>query len=211
MAYFCYPSSYLYLSRFYNISNLKYIDFFRSHYFVSIMKEPIIKFTTVSKQTVGRITRLVGFIEPASLIEIIDNNNLGANPRLAKRNKITKAILESLEEDCESKNSNRPLFAFKTKGILLATSTPPKELEGGRYKLVLDDDAKVDRTTNGILDGGHNAFAILIYILWKILDKTIYGNTWDDIIPQLKENIDLIRKGIHTLDNIKIPIEIIFS
>ena len=107
----------------------------------------IIKFDFPSEQTVGQITKMVGFVKATYLIPIIDILDLKANPRSYKTGPVTSAIQESIERD-------PALFPFKTKGILLASSQYER-LERSRIK-VMPDDFDIE----GILDGGHNTFAI---------------------------------------------------
>ena len=109
-----------------------------------------------STQTVGCITRLYGLMPARFIIDLIDLLDLDANPRDSKAGAVTEAIQRSIEEDY---SSEFPLFPFKSKGILLASSYYQK-LDRNRYALQFND-----HEVEGILDGGHNTLAIGIYIL----------------------------------------------
>ena len=114
----------------------------------------IIKFDFCAEQTVGQITKIVGFVKVKYLIPIIDILDLKANPRSSKTGPVTNAIQESIEKDPE-------VFPFKTKGILLASSQYER-LDRNRIK-VKPENFEIE----GILDGGHNTLAIGLYILKK--------------------------------------------
>ena len=117
----------------------------------------IIKFDFSTEQTVGQITKIVGFTKAKYLIPIIDLLDLKANPRSSKTGPVTTAIQDSIENDPQ-------LFPFKTKGILLASSRYER-LERGRVKI-----APENFEIEGILDGGHNTLAIGLYILKCAMD-----------------------------------------
>ena len=132
----------------------------------------IIKFDFSPEQTVGEITKIVGFTKAKYLIPIIDFMDLEANPRSSKTGAVTDAIQESIETD-------PAVFPFKTKGILLASSRYER-LERGRIKIIPDNPE-----IEGILDGGHNTLAIGLYILRKAMEHsgTVFPRgtkTWDD-------------------------------
>ena len=142
----------------------------------------IIKFDYSVEQTVGQITKIVGFIKAKYLIPIIDILDLKANPRSSKT--VTTAIQESIENDPD-------VFPFKTKGILLASSQYER-LERNRIKITPED-----LEIEGILDGGHNTLAIGLYILKMSM---IYAGmsfpkgekTWDYFKELWSKNRNLI-------------------
>src|SRR3546814_15114325 len=70
------------------------------------------------------------------------SSDLEANPRAAKIGSVTNAIVESLEETPE-------LFPFKSKGILIGTSSY-EALQRNRFELTFDNPE-----SEGILDGAH--------------------------------------------------------
>ncbi len=135
-------------------------------------KSVIIKFDFSTAQTVGEITKVVGLTQAKYLIPVIDSLNLEANPRSSKTGSVTDAIQESIENDPE-------VFPYKTKGILLAASRY-EMLERGRIKITPDN-----LEIEGILDGGHNALAIGLYILRKSMEQMgeVFpkgAKTWDE-------------------------------
>jgi hypothetical protein len=113
----------------------------------------IVKFEQVADQANEAIRRLTGFVQAKYLVDLIDAADLNANPRSAKVGNVTDDIIDSIKK-------TKDIFPFKTKGILLAVSTPPRELERKRYELEFKDSE-----IEGILDGGHNTLAIAIHIL----------------------------------------------
>lgn len=168
----------------------------------------IIKLENRSEKTIGEITKVVGEIRGRLFIPLIDNLDLEANPRSAKVGSVTDAIQESIEREPE-------LLPFKTKGILLAASNY-ELLERNRIRIFPED-----LSIEGILDGGHNALAIGLYILKKAFDFNDISfpkkcKTWNDfkgIWVEYRESIenylnDLKSKKSNELDFL-IPIELL--
>ena len=87
------------------------------------------------------------------------------NPRTAKINPITKSIHETLE-------TSPDLFWYKSKGILLSTESC-KFLDRNRIEISLGDEEH-----EGIMDGGHNTFAIGTYLIEKLFSDKI--KTWNE-------------------------------
>lgn len=112
----------------------------------------VIKLDFIVEQTVGNIKKIAGFVTPEYLISIINALDLEANPRFSKTGAVTDAIQDSIK-------NTPPLFPFKTKGILLAASWY-EQLDSGKIRINLDI-----HDMEGILDGGHNALAIGLFIL----------------------------------------------
>jgi hypothetical protein len=111
-----------------------------------------LKFEQCDEQTINGLRRIVGFVEGRSIPALLDVADLSANPRSAKAGSVTRDIVESLERTPES-------FPFKTKGMLIGTSSY-RSLERNRYELSFGDPE-----LEGILDGGHNALALGLYLL----------------------------------------------
>lgn len=159
----------------------------------------IIKFEQVADQSNEAIRRLSGFVQAKYLVDLIDAADLNANPRSAKVGNVTDDIIDSIKK-------TKDIFPFKTKGILLAVSTPPKELERKRYELEFKD-----YEIEGVLDGGHNTLAIAIHILNVATDddKAIRRiKRWTDlkgIWSQYKDKVADIREQLDFL----VPIEIL--
>jgi hypothetical protein len=159
----------------------------------------IIKFEQVSDQSNETIRRIIGFVKAKYIIDLIDAADLNANPRSSKVGNVTDAIIESIEK-------TKDIFPFKTKGILLATSKPPKDLERKRYELEFKDDE-----IEGILDGGHNTLAIAIHILNKATDndRAIRRiKKWTDLKEVWSQYKDKVADIRHELDFL-VPIEIL--
>ena len=154
----------------------------------------IIKFDFSTEQTVGQITKIVGFVKAKYLIPIIDILDLKANPRSSKTGPITTAIQDSIENDPD-------LFPFKTKGILLASSQYER-LERGRIKITPEN-----LEIEGILDGGHNTLAIGLHILKKaMVDAEIpfpkrKDINWDSFKELWSENRKIINTYLDRLRN----------
>jgi hypothetical protein len=119
------------------------------------------------------------------------------NPRIANVNRITKSIHETLETSPE-------LLLFKSKGLLVATESC-KILERNRIELTFDNEEY-----EGIMDGGHNTFAIAIYLINKLFDISI--KKWDDCKEFWNSNYDEILNRFKDREaefQFSIPIEII--
>ena len=159
----------------------------------------LIKFEEVADQSSGYIRRLVGFAKARYLVDLIDAADLNANQRSAKVGSITDDIIDSIQK-------TKDIFPFKTKGILLAVSTPPVELERKRYELEFKDSS-----IEGILDGGHNTLAIAVHILNIATeeDPSISSiRRWSDLKgkwSQYKKQIQEIKNELDFL----VPIEIL--
>ncbi len=159
----------------------------------------IIKFEQVCDQVSDPIRRLVGFVKAKYLIDLIEAADLNANPRSAKVGNVTEDIIESIKK-------TRDIFPFKTKGILLAVSTPPKDLERKRYELEFKD-----HEIEGILGGGHNTLAIAIHILNLATeeDRAVRKiKRWSDLKEtwsQFKDKVADVRDQLDFL----VPVEIL--
>jgi hypothetical protein len=165
------------------------------------MKNLIIRLNDSNSLQISRegvkINKIVSSISPLTFIRLLNRADNKVNPRIAKVNRITKSIHETLEICPE-------LLWLKSKGILLATESC-KILQRNRVEITLDDP-----DYEGIMDGGHNTFAIAIYIIDKLFDEKI--KDWDDCKQFWKENFDEIMKRYEEREaefQFSIPIEII--
>ncbi len=172
-------------------------------------KSIIIKFEGGNEQTIGDITKIVGFVKARFFVSLIDCLNLEANPRSSKTGAVTDAIQETIE--------NSPaLFPFMTKGVLLGFSNYER-LERGRIK-VCPENPQIE----GILDGGHNTLAIGLHILKKALEyhgenMSRSAKTWDDFKKVWNERrnmveayLDSIQKGEETDElDFFVPVELV--
>jgi len=124
-----------------------------------------------------KINKLVSSISPLNFIKLLHKADNKVNPRIANVNRITKSIHETLETSPE-------LLLFKSKGLLVATESC-KILDRNRVELTFDN---IDY--EGIMDGGHNTFAIAIYLIDKLFGKSI--KKWDECKIFWEENYDEI-------------------
>lgn len=131
------------------------------------------------------------------LLNCLNKQIIKVNPRIATVNKITRSIHETLDTSPE-------LFWFKSKGILLSTEIC-EELDRNRVRLSFDD-----LDYEGIMDGGHNTFAIAIYIIEKLFDrklktwdecKSYWNSNYENILEEFGKNVEKFR--------FTIPIEIL--
>jgi hypothetical protein len=148
----------------------------------------ILKFAHVSVQPSGdenSIRRAIGFVNINQLLPILDSKALAPNPRSAKRNAIIEGILGTL-------NDNAELFRFKSKGLLIS-SHKVEELQRNRFRVVFEKEF-----VDGVLDGGHNLFAIGLFVLGQILGEkeTKKIRTWE----QLDQLWAAHRKEIESLE-----------
>lgn len=145
------------------------------------------------------IQRVTIPLSPLDFIKLLHNADSKVNPRKAKINPIVKAIEETLEYSPE-------LYFFSSKGILLSTLYLDV-LERNRVRLSFSDD-----DMEGIMDGGHNAFAIGRFIVKKLLNDDL--KTWDDCIRYYRDVDNYARlKNAYALNSdllkFSIPVEII--
>lgn len=144
-----------------------------------------------------KIQKIVSSISPLTFVKLLKDADNKVNPRIATINKITKSIHETLETSPE-------LFWFKSKGILLSTETC-ELLDRNRVRVTFNDP-----DYEGIMDGGHNTFAIAIYIIEKLFDRKI--KNWNDCKEFWISNYDEIVKKFEENKNLfpfTIPIEIL--
>lgn len=147
-----------------------------------------------------KFKRIVSSISPGTLIRLVKVADNQINPRTATANPITKAIYESLDKSPE-------LFWYKTKGILIATENC-ELLDRNRVRLSFN---KPDY--EGIMDGGHNTFAIARFIVDKLFGITF--KKWDDCKQFWEEHYDEIVAKFQEVEHTRafrfsIPVEIIF-
>lgn len=147
-----------------------------------------------------KINKIVSSISPATLIRLIRWADNKINPRTATANPITKAIYETLDKSPE-------LYWFKTKGILIATENC-EILDRNRVKISF-----TNPVYEGIMDGGHNTFAVARFIADKLFGKTF--KKWEECKEFWEINYDEIISQFQKLENtntfrFSIPVEIIF-
>lgn len=165
------------------------------------MKKVIIKLNTSNTPQESiegvKINKIVSSISPSNFIKLLKFADNQVNPRIATVNKITKSIHETLRSSPE-------LFWYKSKGILLATESC-KILDRNRVEVTLEN-----VVFEGIMDGGHNTFAIAIYFIEELFGEKI--RTWDACKEFWLENYSEIEnRFLERKDEFvfSIPIEII--
>lgn len=147
-----------------------------------------------------KINKIVSSISPATLIRLVNVADNRINPRTATANAITKAIYDTLDKTPE-------LFWYKTKGILIATENC-ELLERNRIRISFDKPIY-----EGIMDGGHNTFAIARFIVDKLFGVTF--KKWEDCKSYWGEHFDEIVERFQEVENtpafrFSIPVEIVF-
>lgn len=160
----------------------------------------IVKFADVSVRNEGRLRKIQGEMDVSNFLKILDNAQLDANPRDAKKGTLTDDIMETLEKTPE-------LFHYKSKGLLLS-SRYTELLERNRIRINIDDP-----DIEGILDGGHNTLAIALFLLERLEDakndiKKV--KRWKELRDVWCKYGDLV-KDLITGENLKflVPIEIL--
>lgn len=151
------------------------------------------------------IRKIVSSISPATLIRLVKEADNRINPRTATANSITKAIYETLDKSPE-------LFWYKSKGILLATENC-EILERNRVRVTFNNSE-----FEGIMDGGHNTFAIARFIIDKLYADTplhCLFKKWEECKDFWNNHYDEIVDAFAQCERdpkfrFSIPIEVIF-
>lgn len=151
----------------------------------------------------NEFTRITGLIKVRRLVDLFTKLDLEANPRSSKISNITKSITATLNDEPE-------LLPFKSKGLLLGSSQCVS-LERDRFQLDF-----VQRDIEGILDGGHNALAIAMFLLEVAgVSKSELKRvaTWKEMKSIWNEHLEELKKISVDSENSKInsclPIEIL--
>lgn len=155
---------------------------------------------SISKSLEGiGIQRITMPLSPLDFIKLLHFADSKVNPRKAKINSIVRSIENTLKYYPE-------LYYFYSKGILLSTLYFDL-LERNRVRLSFSEDE-----IEGIMDGGHNAFALARYIARTLMNKEL--KTWDDCIIYYRDednfkNLKAECELKSDLLKFSIPIEII--
>lgn len=157
---------------------------------------------SVSK-LIGRVTGLINAENFTKLMSVMD---IDSNPRKPKESSVTRDI-------CDTLSSNPELFHLMSKGILVSASNC-QTLERNRFKI---DFEHTGYALPGILDGGHNSFAIAKFILSQTNAEVKNAKDWESLLPIWFENADAVHHLFSDPDkvtslglNFLIPIEVIF-
>ncbi|MGB1155508.1 MAG: hypothetical protein ACPG42_01710 [Alphaproteobacteria bacterium] len=162
----------------------------------------ILKFAEVAIQpssTVnGVVKRAVGFLHLSQIFPILDQSALAPNPRAAKRNAIVESMVATLNEEPE-------LFRFKSKGLLLSSNNV-EELNRKRFRVEFNK-----AFSDGCLDGGHNLFALALFVLSQVMDPAEHRKlkTWDQLQGAWNKHRDDI-EDLEFSDDVLISAELIF-
>ena len=147
-----------------------------------------------------KINKIVSSISPSTLIRLVNFADNKINPRTASVNAITTSIYETLDKSPE-------LFWYKTKGILIATKEC-QLLDRNRIKISFDQPIY-----EGIMDGGHNTFAIARFIVDKLFG--VRFKKWDECKAYWLEHYDNIVEKFKEVETeprfqFSIPVEILY-
>ena len=165
-----------------------------------------------AEQSGDVITRIFGTLSPTDIAKLMEDRiPLDPNPRIPTKNPVVKAILESLDH---SPN----LFRYMTKGILFSGTLT--RVGGDSF------DYDFDVANGGIIDGGHNFFAICLYLLMIHRHNTVSANSdigrsirkkiaegvrdWDSLCEVWHEHYPTMRNIIESKRNtygFEIPVE----
>ena len=116
-----------------------------------------LRFDECGRQNLHSTKRIYGLVKLKQIASIIEVLDLESNPRDSKVSSITNDIIETLETTPE-------LYPLKSKGILLA-ATKYSEKDRDRFELDF-----VERSIEGVLDGGHNLLAIGHFLMQQVLE-----------------------------------------
>ena len=174
----------------------------------------VIRFSHVSdlaKEISPEIGRLTGLITAENFCKLMSVMGIESNPRQPKESSVTKDITETLA-------TSPSLFPFMSKGILVSASSC-ETLERNRFKINLEHNGFAQP---GVLDGGHNTFAIAKFLLSQVMDDNdVRGiKNWESLTEAWQNHGHLVEdlfreehhKGnlSHPLYKILIPIEVIY-
>lgn len=167
--------------------------------------ELTLKFDQAGRQQVGYANRIYGLVKLKQIAHMIDVLDLESNPRDSKLSAITSDIIETLETTPE-------LYALKSKGILLASSRA-NLLDRDRFELEF-----VDKSIEGVLDGGHNLLAIGHFLLQQIIEdpkelrELRSAKIWSEFKAIYRKHESEVRDFLdtdETILNIPVPVELL--
>ena len=159
-----------------------------------------LEFSDITEQMNGTIGRVIGTVTIRQFAKIISGLNLDANPRVSRTGRITDAIMETIDTTPE-------LFAYKSKGVLLASTQFTSE--DNLYRFTFSN-----RRIEGILDGGHNSLAIALFVLGKLTPPPSRKiKTWSEmkeVWMERSEGIEeLLADASLTELDAKVPVEVL--
>jgi hypothetical protein len=144
--------------------------------------ETIVRFAHVCElesafsKDIGRIN---GLINAENFFRLMNILGIESNPRMPKESSVTRDICGTLEDSPE-------LFHFMSKGILISASKCTA-LERNRYRIDLDNN---NYAQPGVLDGGHNTFAIAKHLLSFTMEQSDWRaiKDWESLVIAWGEN-----------------------
>ena len=147
-----------------------------------------------------KINKITSSISPEAFIKFIREASISVNVRSPKDNYVVSDIIETLEKTPE-------LFWYKSKGILISTTSLTELDRGDRVRISLSD-----TENEGIMDGGHNAYAIAKFIASTLFNNKKPFKDWNGMKQFWDEHYDEIEEKYKAWDdnsfNFSIPIEI---
>ena len=155
------------------------------------------KLSHESENSISGIKRYTGFVRGRDLYPLFDHLSLDANPRAAKNGAVVTAIMDSLTRTPD-------LFPFKSKGVLIGTSSY-EALQRNRFELRFEDP-----DSEGILDGGHNMLAIGLWMLLSIIGERGVEkiSLWEDMKEAWREHREQL-EGVRDQFDFLVPVELI--
>jgi AIPR protein len=161
-------------------------------------------------QFASEVGRITGLIDAQNFCKLMNVLSVDSNPRKPKESSVTKEIIETLETKPERMH-------LMSKGLLLSARRCNAR-DRDRYEI----DFQSNRfATPGILDGGHNTFAIAKHLLNVFVDSASLKSVrdWEQILSvwhKNSEEIEELIKATFSSTNpsrehkFQVPIEIIY-
>lgn len=163
--------------------------------------EILIKIEQAKPRYIEDFISITGFIEAKYLVDLIPGLDISeTNPRTpTDKSHVVSQIINTVD-------SKSDLFPLMSKGVLIAFYNKPEYTsakEDNFIDLSYNSDDK-----DGVLDGGHNLFAIGKYLLNKISSDALNILNWNDLRQAVNKNNSAL-KEISLKKQILVPIEII--
>lgn len=139
-------------------------------------------------------------LDPENFMRMMSVWGVDSNPRKPKETSVARDIQDTLK-------NNPALFDYMSKGVLIGVSRI-KPAERGRVQL---DFSRTDYAVAGIMDGGHNAFAIAKHMLSFVAPNSVLRKIrdWDTLVTAWAEYRDEVAGVIRDIPEFTVPMEII--
>lgn len=151
------------------------------------------------KRELKEFESTVGYINAEQVFKIVSYLNLELNPREPITNStIVPEIINTL-------NNSRSLYPLKSKGILVASKKISYDESSSQESAQL----KIGTSSSeGVLDGGHNLLAAVIYLLLRQrIDFEQSNMEWEELKTKFLDNFQ--SKSLLPEDDFLMPIEVI--